>query len=720
MATTEATNTTVEVPRATRGPAILAVVAVVAGVAAYAAFGPPGRGGRPDLFGTRGTAPPRAIKYVEAYRGTPYAEATLVQVAADGRHALVGGLADCVVVELSRGKEVGCLDVRLSMSDVAATSSDGRYLAVVDPSPRFGSHGPARDPVVFDCVGRAQIAGYAAEALDPLDAAAFAKGALVPVRWRAQTGPELRLWIGDGTDAPTLDVVAEGAPPADAKPRVVRRNGILGDVVRSAPQAEPATGLRSRYVRSSVAFVYDAITSRRLRSVEARPLYEADERSRETVPGRRWAVDAERESVARIVGSRVAVASFDAPNDVVYEIGENVTAVGISEGRWLVGEADGYLRVFDGPREVSADRISLKPVRAFGGTASLRWAATFEPGELSDAPSDIGLSSRMRVTRLHRTDRALVFAGDDAREPTPVGGEIAAALGRVVVPLSDSTVVYARDALGGLVTERLGGLPCGFDGRFLSLSDHDGFAAIYDLADPIPRSPLRVPTRPMPDRLSAAVWSGASLLATAGPRNCDNARRARRRAFRLRATVLRRPRRLSDGASYRTPCPVRARRGSDCRSARGWAWEVSLGAEASRRRLVVARRLRWRPSCRSTVGWSARARTDRRLGADALPDVDVGTDRDAAHAGRQAGFVLVEYRRVADDPRRQSGVRSIRLGTFASGLLPRRRVPPDAGRGRGPRKFLGSSRTWPAPRSRSSATTSSRSRWATASTSSTS
>jgi hypothetical protein len=127
MATTEATNTTVEVPRATRGPAILAVVAVVAGVAAYAAFGPPGRGGRPDLFGTRGTAPPRAIKYVEAYRGTPYAEATLVQVAADGRHALVGGLADCVVVELSRGKEVGCLDVRLSMSDVAATSS-GRSL----------------------------------------------------------------------------------------------------------------------------------------------------------------------------------------------------------------------------------------------------------------------------------------------------------------------------------------------------------------------------------------------------------------------------------------------------------------------------------------------------------------------------------------------------------------------------------------------------------------
>jgi hypothetical protein len=216
-----------------------------------------------------------------------------------------------------------------------------------------------------------------------------------------------------------------------------------------------------------------------------------------------------------------------------------------------------------------------------------------------------------------------------------------------------------------LVVERLPGLPCGFDGRFLALSDHDGVAAIYDLADPIPRSPLRVPTRPMPDRLRAAVWYAASLLATAGDNWTMRVAHVDGRFVSVRQScedhAVERWVELPDAVSRSRETGFRLSPGP-ATGAGGFAW-----AEESPRRLVslggsVEAEL-------SLDGRLIRTRKDgSRLGADALPDVDVGT-AEMFRTPDGAGFVLVEYRRVAMN-RVGTGVRSIRLGTFASGLLP--------------------------------------------------
>lgn len=635
-----------DVKRTSRRPLLLAAALLAAGGVWYVVYGPPGRRTGPDLFGPSAAAAAakasdRPVTFALDYRGAPAARASLALVTPDGRRALVVGLGGYVVVDMTDGAEIGRGPCAPSPSDVAAATSDGRYVAFVDAAPPFRAH-------VFDCERRAPVEGYAASALDPEDAAAFAAGGRVPVRLRAPSGPELRLWLDDAPEGPALDALSAKAPPADAAPRVVRR----------AAATETAYG-------PCVVAVYDAVSGRRSLRVATSRATTCDPRLDATAVGRRYAVDVARRELARIVGARVVVSTFDAPDDVAYEIAVRATAVAASAGRWLVGDADGGLRVFDGAREESAERLADDPLRAFGTTDALRFAATFEPGTPPRLLGDPAAAFARRSALVRTGGRTIVDSGVHARRPSPVGGPILARRGRIVVPRRTSSLVYSAEIPGAVDAHEVDGLPCGFDGRYAAFREADGTAAIYDLASPRPQLLRRIGTPPLAAAVRSVAWSGRAVLATFGA----GAPAARIRKQSDRYASL--PTSFEDEDQDRRLGSLMAAADAAKRTPRATPDESAAADDAS----VAAR-----PTLRlvSADGlYVAELRPDGRLvrtthggtvvGEDALKDVDLDAT-DVVRSPDGSRFVVVERRRDAGGRRTREAL-SVRCGSFAGGLV---------------------------------------------------
>lgn len=448
-------------------------LAVAAAVAAYSSR-------REDPPWDPRPAPPDAVvAYREVYRDRPVRRFDQAWPTPNGEAVLFAVGARAALVRLSDRSTLAEVDRAPYGDDFGYETlhaADARALAVVS------LFKPEAPPCVVADDAFVPAAAYARSDLDPAgssDAAPTAR----PYRWVGRGVPEVRVWIGDGTDPPRVEALSVGAAPEGDGPRFVRTT----------------TTSDADYGPCAVA-LYDPVTAAPTRRVVSQRRFAAPLDGRPNRTGLLWAVDAARGLIARTHAGRVVVSTFDAPDDELLTFGEGVIGVARDADGWLTGDKAGHVRRWRDGREVEAMRAFAGDVGDFGGEDGLYWAT----------------SERRRPSADGRDAwpcRIAVLTPGSSFKSRAVSPPFLAGNGLVVEETFRTQALYRRDADGRLFAEPVrGDLARRVRGRWCAPADERRSAArVFAFGE---RGPEDLGGAEPPNSAAVALaWVGGRLFA---------------------------------------------------------------------------------------------------------------------------------------------------------------------------------------------------------------